>query len=113
MPPANRLAKGHAHRLSNGGDLSYEEDDDDVSVGGTQRTPQKGGNTSPDKRLPYVRWSEEEDQKLRRAIGEFGQRWESVARVVGTRTYHQCRQRYLLMRRKEAAAREGGEDVSS
>lgn len=71
------------------------------------RTPQRGGNTSPDKRLPYVRWSDEEDQKLRKAINEYGQRWESVARVVGTRSYHQCRQRYLLMRRKEAAARDG------
>lgn len=59
---------------------------------------------SPEKRLPYVRWSAEEDTKLRRAIKEHGQRWEHVARAVGTRSYHQCRQRYLLMRRKEAAA---------
>lgn len=63
-----------------------------------------GGNQSPEKRLPYVRWSAEEDTKLRRAIKEHGQRWEHVARAVGTRSYHQCRQRYLLMRRKEAAA---------
>ncbi|WFC94918.1 hypothetical protein MBRA1_001556 [Malassezia brasiliensis] len=63
-----------------------------------------GGNQSPEKRLPYVRWSAEEDTKLRRAIKEYGQRWEHVARAVGTRSYHQCRQRYLLMRRKEAAA---------
>lgn len=76
----------------------------------SNRTPQKGGNTSPDKRLPYVRWSEEEDTKLRAAIEEYGQRWELVARSVGTRSYHQCRQRYLLMRRKEAAARENGSD---
>lgn len=79
----------------------------------SNRTPQKGGNTSPDKRLPYVRWSDEEDQKLRKAINEYGQRWESVARVVGTRSYHQCRQRYLLMRRKEAAAREGTSNEES
>ncbi|WFD38807.1 uncharacterized protein MJAP1_001771 [Malassezia japonica] len=63
-----------------------------------------GGNQSPEKRLPYVRWSAEEDTKLRKAIKEHGQRWEHVARAVGTRSYHQCRQRYLLMRRKEAAA---------
>lgn len=63
-----------------------------------------GSNQSPEKRLPYVRWSAEEDIKLRRAIKEHGQRWEFVARAVGTRSYHQCRQRYLLMRRKEAAA---------
>ncbi|WFD34982.1 hypothetical protein MCUN1_001828 [Malassezia cuniculi] len=59
---------------------------------------------SPEKRLPYVRWSAEEDVKLRNAIKEHGQRWEFVARAVGTRSYHQCRQRYLLIRRKEAAA---------
>ncbi len=29
---------------------------------------------------------------------------------MGTRSYHQCRQRYLLMRRKEAAARANGDD---
>lgn len=79
----------------------------------SNRTTQKGGNTSPDKRLPYVRWSDEEDQKLRKAINEYGQRWESVARVVGTRSYHQCRQRYLLMRRKEAAARDGNSNEES
>ena len=69
-------------------------------------TESKAGtsNQSPEKRLPYVRWSAEEDVKLRRAIKEHGQRWEYVARAVGTRSYHQCRQRYLLMRRKEAAA---------
>lgn len=67
--------------------------------------PSSGGSQhSPEKRLPYVRWSAEEDTKLRRAIKEHGQRWEHVARAVGTRSYHQCRQRYLLMRRKEAAA---------
>lgn len=66
--------------------------------------PRAGGNQSPEKRLPYVRWSAEEDTKLRSAIKEHGQRWEHVARAVGTRSYHQCRQRYLLMRRKEAAA---------
>ncbi|PWN41504.1 hypothetical protein IE81DRAFT_324494 [Ceraceosorus guamensis] len=68
----------------------------------------KGGNTSPDKRLPYIRWSEEEDRRLKRAISEYGQRWEQVARSVGTRSYHQCRQRALLMRRKTAQA--GGSD---
>ncbi|WFC98903.1 hypothetical protein MYAM1_001636 [Malassezia yamatoensis] len=66
--------------------------------------PRATNNQSPEKRLPYVRWSTEEDTKLRRAIKEHGQRWEHVARAVGTRSYHQCRQRYLLMRRKEAAA---------
>lgn len=76
-------------------------------------TPTKSSSTrpfssqSPEKRLPYVRWSADEDIKLRRAIKEHGQRWEHVARAVGTRSYHQCRQRYLLMRRKEAAASGG------
>ena len=67
--------------------------------------PARGpAKNSPEKRLPYVRWSAEEDVKLRKAIKEHGQRWEFVARAVGTRSYHQCRQRYLLIRRKEAAA---------
>lgn len=69
--------------------------------------PKPAHAQSPEKRLPYVRWSSEEDIKLRRAIKEHGQRWEHVARAVGTRSYHQCRQRYLLMRRKEAAAANG------
>lgn len=108
MPEGPRLAKANQMmnaNMMNGGGVEAGYSDDEST--GTQRTPQKGGNTSPDKRLPYVRWSEDEDQRLRRAIKEFGQRWESVARVVGSRTYHQCRQRYLLMRRKEAAAKEG------
>ena len=70
----------------------------------TPTKPKSLGGQSPEKRLPYVRWSTDEDIKLRRAIKEHGQRWEYVARAVGTRSYHQCRQRYLLMRRKEAAA---------
>lgn len=71
---------------------------------GPTSAPVAGGKHSPEKRLPYVRWSAEEDVKLRKAIKEHGQRWEFVARAVGTRSYHQCRQRYLLIRRKEAAA---------
>lgn len=73
----------------------------DVATSANNKTPKpKGGNTSPDKRLPYVRWTTEEDEKLKLAIAQHGQRWESVAKVVGTRSYHQCRQRALLMRRK-------------
>jgi hypothetical protein len=106
-----RLSTGNiSHHISNHSNSNSQSNspDDFASNNGTNRgSSQKGGNTSPDKRLPYVRWSDEEDQKLRKAISEYGQRWESVAGVVGTRSYHQCRQRYLLMRRKEAAAREG------
>lgn len=69
-----------------------------------------GGNQNPEKRLPYVRWTSEEDTKLRAAIKEHGQRWELISRAVGTRSYHQCRQRYLLMRRKEAAAKANGDE---
>ncbi|KAJ1033152.1 hypothetical protein NDA13_001150 [Ustilago tritici] len=77
-----------------------------------------GGNQNPEKRLPYVRWTAEEDTKLRAAIKEHGQRWELISRAVGTRSYHQCRQRYLLMRRKEAAAKasqneDGGQALSA
>jgi hypothetical protein len=56
---------------------SYSRDDSGVTpVQEVQSSPakSKGGNTSPDKRLPYIRWSEEEDRKLRRAISEHGQR---------------------------------------
>ncbi|UZJ51595.1 hypothetical protein CBS101457_000915 [Exobasidium rhododendri] len=106
-PPTNDNSHHHPHQHHHQHHHSISGSQNDQTGNQNNRAPQKGGNTSPDKRLPYVRWSDEEDQKLRKAIGEYGQRWESVARVVGTRSYHQCRQRYLLMRRKEAAAREG------
>ncbi|PWZ03409.1 hypothetical protein BCV70DRAFT_209739 [Testicularia cyperi] len=82
------------------------------SVGGGGGTEGRsfGGNQNPEKRLPYVRWTAEEDSKLRSAIKEHGQRWELISRAVGTRSYHQCRQRYLLMRRKEAAAKAQAEN---
>lgn len=117
MPPmvggTPRFSKSSDGRHGSAGSAASDESESGGGGGGgggggaPNRTPQKGGNTSPDKRLPYVRWSEEEDTKLRSAIDEYGQRWELVARAVGTRSYHQCRQRYLLMRRKDAAAREG------
>ncbi|PWN50667.1 hypothetical protein IE53DRAFT_362187 [Violaceomyces palustris] len=72
---------------------------------GSENHKSFGGNQNPEKRLPYVRWTSDEDTKLRAAIKEHGQRWELISRAVGTRSYHQCRQRYLLMRRKEAAAK--------
>lgn len=88
-----------------------------VSRGGGQARPseaaeggspaKKGRKHDPSnpsvRRVPYIRWTEPEDRKLRAAIKEYGQRWELISRAVGTRSYHQCRQRYLLMRRKEAA----------
>ncbi|CAO1638985.1 unnamed protein product [Sympodiomycopsis kandeliae] len=73
----------------------------------------KGGNTSPDKRLPYVRWTSEEDTKLKHAIAHYGQRWEAVAKAVGTRSYHQCRQRALLMRRKGLDPGNGSSGMTS
>ncbi|KDN46809.1 hypothetical protein K437DRAFT_256084 [Tilletiaria anomala UBC 951] len=63
----------------------------------------RGPEIPKEKRVPYIRWTDPEDRKLRAAIKEYGQRWELISRAVGTRSYHQCRQRYLLMRRKEAA----------
>ena len=46
-------------------------------------------------RSPYLRWESAEDEALVNAILQNGQRWELVAQAVPSRTYHQCRQRWL------------------
>lgn len=103
----SRLASSRAHdsrTKANGSQGSSSRNN-----GGGGEAKSFGGNQNPEKRLPYVRWTAEEDTKLRAAIKEHGQRWELISRAVGTRSYHQCRQRYLLMRRKEAAAKAQGD----
>ena len=54
-------------------------------------------STSTEKRprSPYLRWEIAEDEALVNAILQNGQRWELVAQAVPSRTYHQCRQRWL------------------
>ncbi|KAL9931159.1 hypothetical protein V8E36_009977 [Tilletia maclaganii] len=94
------LALGGSNRRYSGAD----EDRMDVE----SLSPHVGGSSaSQEKRSTYTRWSAEEDTKLRAAIKQHGQRWEMVSRAVETRSYHQCRQRYLLLRRKEAAKKDG------
>lgn len=46
-------------------------------------------------RSPYVKWTFQEDELLVRAVCEHGQRWDAVSKGVPTRSYHQCRQRWL------------------
>ncbi|KAI5478013.1 hypothetical protein MNV49_005705 [Pseudohyphozyma bogoriensis] len=46
-------------------------------------------------RSPYVKWNLSEDELLVNAVLKHGQRWDQVASCVPTRSYHQCRQRWL------------------
>ena len=60
----------------------------------SEATPEKStSGTRP--RSPYLRWEMSEDEALVKAILKHGQRWEFVAQSVPSRTYHQCRQRWL------------------
>ncbi|KAK0545429.1 hypothetical protein OC846_005671 [Tilletia horrida] len=109
LGPASRLSIGGGRRSSADG----EDDGMDVETFSTGHSDGKQGGfdrltasqLAGEKRSTYTRWSSEEDTKLRAAILQHGQRWELVSRAVETRSYHQCRQRYLLLRRKEAAAK--------
>ncbi|KAN0060894.1 hypothetical protein ACQY0O_006628 [Thecaphora frezii] len=103
--PPQRSVKSPARGKAKGASGASANDASQSSSKSNGETRSFGGNQNPEKRLPYVRWTNEEDTKLRAAIKEHGQRWELISRAVGTRSYHQCRQRYLLMRRKEAAAK--------
>ncbi|KAE8259935.1 hypothetical protein A4X13_0g684 [Tilletia indica] len=90
-----------------GGGGGGEEEGMDVEPTSPRMSGVAAANASHEKRSTYTRWSAEEDTKLRAAIKMHGQRWELVSRAVETRSYHQCRQRYLLLRRKEAAKSDG------
>ncbi|EPQ28182.1 uncharacterized protein PFL1_04011 [Pseudozyma flocculosa PF-1] len=103
--PSRGKAKGGSNNNGTASASASANDAGQSSSRSNGETRSFGGNQNPEKRLPYVRWTNEEDTKLRAAIKEHGQRWELISRAVGTRSYHQCRQRYLLMRRKEAAAK--------
>ncbi|CAD6974900.1 hypothetical protein A4X06_0g3405 [Tilletia controversa] len=92
---------------ADGGSGGPEEEGMDVEPTSPPLSGVAAANASHEKRSTYTRWSAEEDTKLRAAIKQHGQRWELVSRAVETRSYHQCRQRYLLLRRKEAAKSDG------
>lgn len=46
-------------------------------------------------RSPYLKWTADEDEKLILGVSEHGTRWDEVAKRLPTRSYHQCRQRWL------------------
>ncbi|KAF7984733.1 hypothetical protein HWV62_11670 [Athelia sp. TMB] len=46
-------------------------------------------------RSPYVKWSQEEDDKLAQAVATYGQKWDLVQKDLPNRGYHQVRQRWL------------------
>ncbi|CDZ98775.1 homeodomain-like containing protein [Phaffia rhodozyma] len=46
-------------------------------------------------RSPYLKWSIREDELLARGVAKYGQKWDLVSKTVPTRSYHQCRQRWL------------------
>ncbi|GAA99815.1 uncharacterized protein L969DRAFT_44021 [Mixia osmundae IAM 14324] len=46
-------------------------------------------------RSPYVKWNLAEDELLAKAVAQHGQRWDAVSKCVPSRSYHQCRQRWL------------------
>lgn len=55
----------------------------------------RGPPTTKRPRSPYVRWAVAEDEMLCASIVNHGCKWESVAAEVPSRSYHQCRQRWL------------------
>lgn len=46
-------------------------------------------------RSPYLKWTQEEDELLARAVEKYGEKWDLVSKGVPTRSYHQVRQRWL------------------
>lgn len=42
-----------------------------------------------------LKWNQDEDTDLVLAVIKWGQRWDAVAQEVPSRSYHQCRQRWL------------------
>ncbi|KAK0534184.1 hypothetical protein OC842_002717 [Tilletia horrida] len=115
--PSGPLALGGTGRavFSGGEEEGMDVEQPSPKVGGGAGSGSGGSSAqaSQEKRSTYTRWSGEEDTKLRAAIKQHGQRWELVSRAVETRSYHQCRQRYLLLRRKEAAKNDANGDANS
>ncbi|TIB36146.1 hypothetical protein E3P86_02546 [Wallemia ichthyophaga] len=61
-------------------------------AGFTSMRPVGPSNNS---RAPYTKWTGAEDALLAKAVSIHGQKWDAVSKMVGTRSYHQVRQRYL------------------
>ncbi|KAI8457839.1 hypothetical protein BY996DRAFT_463100 [Phakopsora pachyrhizi] len=61
----------------------------------SQAGPEKSSEARKKIRSPYLKWNSSEDEMLVKAVSKYGLRWESVSRCVPSRSYHQCRQRWL------------------
>lgn len=80
-----------AEQLARGVDVSHPLiDPEDLEAGMTPAAA-----LAKKSRSPYVKWTVEEDESLIKGVAEFGTKWESVARRIPSRSYHQCRQRWL------------------
>lgn len=80
-----------AQQLSHGVDESHPLIDHDDLISGM--TP--AAALAKKSRSPYVKWTPEEDEKLVVSIAQHGTRWDLVAKALPSRSYHQCRQRWL------------------
>ncbi|TIB97840.1 hypothetical protein E3Q17_03212 [Wallemia mellicola] len=58
-------------------------------------TSTRPSGPSANSRAPYTKWTGAEDALLAKAVSIHGQKWDAVSKMVGTRSYHQVRQRYL------------------
>ncbi|GAA5990748.1 hypothetical protein JCM11641_006665 [Rhodosporidiobolus odoratus] len=68
------------------------EDDDEMDV---EEGRCKRGEGERKTRMPYKKWTVEEDRHLLEAVIKCGCAWDQVARQCPTRAYHQVRQRFL------------------
>ena len=64
---------------------------------------------SANSRAPYTKWTSAEDALLAKAVTIHGQKWDAVSKMVGTRSYHQVRQRYLRKSGQTGTGSRGGQ----
>lgn len=80
-----------ADQLAQGVDISHPLIDlEDIQAGMTPAAA-----LAKRARSPYVKWKVEEDELLVQGVAEYGTKWEAVAKMIPSRSYHQCRQRWL------------------
>lgn len=80
-----------AEQLAQGVDVSHPLiDPEDLQAGMTPAAA-----LAKKSRSPYIKWTAEEDELLIQGVAEHGTKWEAVARLIPSRSYHQCRQRWL------------------